>query len=312
MRVLIAAIHYPVASGRYAAEAFRRLGADVRTIGSSTGNKIWGMEVAPHYAWRSDGELTKHWEDWTPDIVVVMESAYAYHHPYYAAIPHVIWGVDNHVRNYEQPGIARYFLGHNAVSIQPFTEDVEWLPCAYDPTVFTPSPIAWDDREYDVALVGVNYQQRAQVMTAMDKAGLKVLYGTGFIYDQYRDIYHNAKVALSVSAAHDVAQRIFETAAMGCAVLTDELPDLAALNPQGITTFNSVEDAVSKAQKLVKNGAKQAAAGQAWALPHTWDARAARIMDWWQDTYAPKPKRKAKIESKPETTNEDAAGEAAK
>ena len=65
MRVLIAAIHYPAASGRYLADAFRRGGHDVRTAGFMPGT-IWGIEYDPRWQWRETGGLTHHWPDWTP------------------------------------------------------------------------------------------------------------------------------------------------------------------------------------------------------------------------------------------------------
>ncbi len=95
MQILIVAIHYPVASARYAKDAFKRLGHDVRSLGDSTGNKIWGIEVDARHAWPSDGGYTAHWDDWTPDLIVLMDSAFAYHHPVSADVPHVVWGVDS-------------------------------------------------------------------------------------------------------------------------------------------------------------------------------------------------------------------------
>lgn len=294
MKVLIVAIHYPVASGRYMRDAFIRQGHDVRTIGYSTGPNIWGGVVADKWAWQADGDLTAHWPDWTPDLVLIMDSAWAYHHPVYADVPHVVYGVDNHVRDYRQPGVARYFLAHNAVSLMDMSaEDVEWLPCGYDPQWFTPSPIPFTERAHDVVMLGVMYPRRAEIVQALVDAGLSVAAGTGAVYEDYRNLYWNARISLCVSAAGDVGQRVFETAAMGCVVLSDPLADLEALGAEGIETFDAVEEAVSKAKALVKQGAKWAAKSQAWGAPHTWDARAARIAEWWQETYAPKPKRKA-------------------
>jgi len=295
MKILIACTHYPVASGRYMKDAFIRLGHDVRTIGESTGSNIWGGKVDDRWAWESNGNLTTAWYDWTPDLVLVMDSAWAYHHPVYADVPHAVYGVDNHVRDYRQAGIARYFLAHNAVSLMDMSaEDVEWLPCAYDPAWFTPSPIPYNERVWDVALIGVPYQSRVEIVQAMREAGLKVIAANGLVYEDYRNTYWNARVSLCVSAAHDVAQRIFETAAMGCAVLSDPLPDLEALDAKGITTFDDAEGAVKAAAGLLKKP-KMAETGQAWALSHSWDARARRIVEWWQETYAPKSKRKTVV-----------------
>jgi hypothetical protein len=297
IKILIACIHYPVASGRYAMDAFKRIGCDVRTIGNSTGNVIWGMTVNPKYIWESDGALTASWPDWTPDLVVIMDSAFAYHHPVYADVPHVVYGVDNHVRDYRQAGVERYFLGHNAVSIMDMSaEDVEWLPCAYDPHWFTPSPNPFTDREYDVAMVGVPYPNRVAIVEAMQGAGLNVFAGVGLLYDQYRDAYWNSKISLCVSVNSDLAQRVFETAALGCWVLTDAVEDLLSLDcydqyETAIYGYESVEHAVERAKEILSiEDAQHVMDKQKWYKDHTWDARAQRIVEWWTATHKPKPK----------------------
>lgn len=284
MKVLIAAIHYPVASGRYMRDAFKRIGADVRTIGYSTGNVIWNTVVDDRYIWRPDGDLTTSWDDWTPDLVILMDSAWAYHHPVYADVPHIVYGVDNHVRDYRQPGVARYFLGHKAVSVMPMdAPDTEWLPCGYDPQWFTPSPIPWAARKWDVAMLGVVYPRRMEIVQALGDAGLNVVVGTGAVYEGYRDIYWDSRISLCVSAAGDVAQRVFETAAMGCAVLTDPLPDLAEIELGVVVeTFNTPAEAVEKAQGILKHVTDH----QVYDLSeHTWDARARRIVEWYRAAY---------------------------
>lgn len=292
MKLLTVFIHYPVCSGRYFTDALRRLGHDVRHIGDSTGTYIpWppdGGHLPAKYAYPSDGGYTAHWDDWTPDLIILADSAFAYHHPVYQDVPHVVWGVDNHVRDYRQNGIAHYFLAHKNVSIQPLDSDVTWLPCAYDPAVFTPSPIPFADRQYDVCMLGVLYPQRVEILSALANAGLSVFAGTGEVYTEYAAAYHNARISLCVSARGDVAQRIFETAAMGCAILSDPLPDLIELNAPGIVLYNGVEDVVTQAKALL-HAPELADTTQAWAIPQTWDARAQVIFDWYERTYR-KPK----------------------
>jgi hypothetical protein len=297
VKVLIVCIHYPVCSGRYITDAFKRLGHDVRHIGPSTGDNIWGMKVPARHAWDSNGDLTAHWDDWTPDLVVIAESAWAYHHPVYQEVPHVLWGVDNHVRNYRQPGVTRYFLAHQGVTLEPYADDMEWLPCAYDPAVFTPSPIPFAERAHDVVLLGAAYPARIQALQALQKAGLKVVAGQGPLYEDYRDIYWQARVSLCLSAAQDVGFRVFETAAMGCAVLSDPCPDLKALSADGVVVFKTLDEMVKLAKELVKDGEQTAAVAAKWAGPHTWDARAQRVADWWRETYAPKPNRQRKVKA---------------
>ena len=316
MNIIISCIHYPSASGRFAAAALRRLGHDVRTLGMSTGNEIWRLTVADKYIWQPDGGLTQNWDDWQPDLIIHMDSSFAYHHPVYQDIPHVIWGVDNHIRSYLQPGIAHYFLAHKAISIQAYDDNTTWLPCAYDPTLHTPSPIPWNEREYDVCMLGVMYPKRQEMLAALTKAKVKVFAGTGLLGEDYVRAYQNSRIGLCVSAAGDVGQRIFEGAAMGCAVLTDPLPDWTALNLSGIVVYEDRTSMLAQVKELLaaptptskKTAAKDtstqtsedsavmltsvgeftATLGQQQVLANgrnTWDARAQVIVNWYERAY---------------------------
>ncbi len=286
-KILVVGMHYPVCSARYISDAFTRLGHDVRHVGEAMGNKIWGMETDPKYNWEPDANKTSRFLGWPPDLVVISESAYPFHHPVYDNTPHVVFGMDNHVMQYLQSGVAHYFLAHRTGPVHPVCDcdDHTWIKCAYDPAAFTPSPIPMHERAYDVAVIGVPYERRIRILAAMAEAGLKVYANTGLLYDEYRDVYHNARISLCVSAAGDVAQRIFETAAMGCLVLTDNCADFEALGfrsgHEGMI-FTYDEEAVQLAKGLIvaaKELKRIASEGQAWARPHTWEARAQTILD---------------------------------
>lgn len=294
MKILLSYIHYPVCSGRYVKDALTRLGHDVRSVGWSTGDQIWGLRVPYHYGHAPDGAIDAVWTDWTPDLVIVMESAFKYHHPYYAAVPHVVYGMDNHVRDYTQDGIAHYFLAHNATSIMDMkASNVTWLPCGYDPS-FTPSEIPYADREFDVTLIGVLYDNRVELLNAMDKAGLKVQAGTGLVYQDYVNAYHNSRIALNVSANGDLNQRIFECAAMGCVVLSESLVDADNLKLDWVQTFKDSKDAIKQAKSLIALDKPMSVQTEL----HTWDVRAQVIVDWYNVTYnKPKKKRSQSVET---------------
>lgn len=326
LKIIVAYIHYPVCSGRYITEALRNLDHDVRTLGDSTGNQIWGTVVDPKYAWQSDGDLTKSWDDWQPDLIIIAESAWQYHHPVYQDVPHVVWGVDNHVRDYRQRGIARYFLAHRSVSMHTaqfndiegvtdtsnLGDDATWLPCATS-SAFKPSPIPFYERYFDVCLVGVLYDNRIELLNALHKAGLKVFATTGLLYDEYQAAYHNSRISLCVSACGDLAQRVFETSAMGCAILTDPVGDLVnyskELGLQGFAVYEDVDSAVAQAKELLsvevisppKKAPKDtiAVAQGGYGLgefaaqqmceavlgKHNWEARANVIVQWYLANY---------------------------
>lgn len=297
MRVLVLCIHYPVASGRYMADALRRMGHDVKTVGPSTGADIWGIKVDPKYIWEPDSPGG--WEPNDVDLIIVMDSAIDLKRGTRTE-PIVVYGVDNHVRTYDHVEADHLFLAH-AHGFRMGEENVTWLPCAYDPEWFTPSPIAWADRQYDAALAGVMYASRLELIhEVLQTPNIHVAYGTGAIYDQYRDVHHNARVSLVRSAAGDVAQRVWETAAMGCLVLMDDCPDCEALElVDGVNCliYRSTAEAVDKLRWVMAHPDEAEAiaqAGQAWAEPGTWDARAQVIIDWVEQRNAPRRARKQK------------------
>jgi hypothetical protein len=237
--------------------------------------------------WRKTADV-----GWTPELIVCADSAYAYSVSDELNIPYIVWGVDNHVRDY-QLGVEwdHVFLAHHdgpALPVDDSRGDMTWLPCAYDSEYFTPSPIPMADREYDVCMVGVGYGRRVEIVNAMQAAGLKVFAGTGLLYEDYRDAYHNSRISLCVSAAGDVAQRVFETAAMGCVLLSDPLTDSKRL---ATPTFPFKHGGYPTEAEMFVNAAKfylscgnewltsVAEVTKEWAQPHTWDARAQVVLD---------------------------------
>lgn len=308
MKILIVANHYAVCSARYAADAFTRLGHTVRHVGPAMGRSIWGMQVPEEYVWKPDPPNDMQWEDLTicmDSDPVMLDFAIQ------GNTPRIVWGVDNHVRDYRRPYFDHYFLAHKSVSVMDWGEyhagdlvsrvngvltvvdsllshntDMTWLPCAYDPIAFPPSPIPWTERKYDVCMIGVMYPKRWELVQAMRAAGLKVLAGTGLVYDAYRDAYHNSRVALVSSACGDLPIRLFEGAGMGCAVLCDHIQDLDDLevhrdwhrhDPMSI--YHDLDDVVTEARRL-QTQSKLATQGIQWAENHTFDKRAQVIINW--------------------------------
>lgn len=277
MRILIHANHYPVCSARYCTDALETLGHDVRHVGRPMGAAVWGLHLPPEYVWTPDVVP----EDWTPDLAILMDTAYQWHHP---TAPTVVYTVDNHVRDVRQPGIARYFLAHRAVSETAWGSDCEYLPCAYDPDQFWPSSIPYAKRRYDVALLGFMYPRRWELVQALRAAGLSVIAGVGMVYDAYRALHHDARVAIVDSVHEDVPIRLFETMALGCAVLASHNDDLAALHPRGIRTYTHVDEAVLYAADMQTWDGPGTGAAE-WVRGQTWQARMRRIVEWYNQTH---------------------------
>lgn len=293
MNILIYATHYPVASGRYAADALRRMGHDIRTDGPVPGwggREIWGGVVDEKYIWTPQPAE----EGWKPDLVIIMDA----HLPADVAEGHdcpvVVYGVDNHVRDYAQYNVEHLFLAHG--SGRRIGEDsVTWLPCGYDPDVFGPGK-EWRWRGNDAALIGVLYSARSELLYALQasRLGWRIQYGMGPIYDEYAAIYQDARVSLVRSASGDVAQRVWETAAMGCLVLMDAAHDCEALglvDGENCLIYQSHDEAVEKSlwiSEHMDEAEAIAAAGQAWAQSGTWDVRLQVILDWLEAQNKPK------------------------
>lgn len=294
-------------------DAFKRLGHDVRHIGPTHGRDIWGITVPERYVHTPDGQYSPTIIDsfdlydkddfFIPELIIYIDSdpeiLYSRlnkkHHrtykegssfPYIRGAKRAVYGVDNHVRSYLRPHFDHYFYAHRGVSVDTWDDAImTWLPCAYDPTLFTPSPIPYAEREYDVCMLGVMYPQRWALVNALKDAGLKVYAGTGLLFEDYRDAYWNARISLCVSANGDVAQRIFETAAMGCLVVSDPCADFERLGitPDMVLVGNDNHEIVNWC-KLFATRAERAeqyiAQSLEWSRVHTWDARAQVIVDW--------------------------------
>src|SRR3989304_7352722 len=182
MKIIIAAIHYPVASGRYIADAFRRLGHDVRTVGPCTGAEIWGMKVDERYIWKptyelKDAELIA-WGTWRPQMIITADSAYAIDGRGDCNCKSIVWGVDNHVRDYfPESKYDALFMAHS-LGARMSEPNAHWLPCAYDPAWFHDDGL---ERTRDVAMLGVLYQERADILKKIYETGLDAWHGTGFV-----------------------------------------------------------------------------------------------------------------------------------
>lgn len=310
MNILIVANHYAVCSARYATDAFTRLGHTVRHVGPAMGRNIWGLTLPEQYVWEPD-DIVATERDFDADLYVVMDSdprlldSLKPEPPEYTK-PVVIWGVDNHVRSYRRDWFDHYFLAHRHTSVMewekqiassgPTSEyaDVVWsynsdgmthVPCCYDPTLHTPSPIPYAEREYDVACLGVMYPVRANAVKVLQAAGLKVIWGSGLVFESYRDAYHNARISLCLSARVDVAQRVFETAAMGNVVMSDNCRDYQILKPNGFYVLEPGEEYVDAVRSVLSDpdaAQEQIKESVAWVKPHTWDARAQQIVEWYE------------------------------
>jgi hypothetical protein len=130
-------------------------------------------------------------------------------------------------------------------------------------------------------MIGVMYPQRWQAVHQLRSAGLKVLAGAGLIGADYVEAYRNSRVSLCISVAGDVAMRVFETAALGCVVVSDPCADFDYVQPDGIFLIEN-GDVVGAVREVLRDEATaERMIGQsvAWAARHTWQARARVVLE---------------------------------
>ena len=288
MKLLITCNHYAVASGRYIYDACVRLGHDVRSLGPAKGRQIWDITVPEGFAWVPNPPAKR----WTPDLVIHADALWIWQPPEdrFGDCPHVVYGVDNHVQDYRhvhQPD--HLFLAHGH-GLRMGEDNVTWLPCAYDPAWFAGGP-DWANRTVDAAMIGYPYEERMALIYGLRERmpDLTSNYGLS-IYPDYQAAYRTAKLSLVRSVAGDVAQRVFETAAMGALVVMDECADcepLGLVDNENCLMYRSQAEFFDRVRWALshQDEAEQIAqAGQAWALPQTWDARVQTIINWVEGT----------------------------
>ena len=309
-KVAFVSIFYPLFMGRYILEALlRRDDIEVWTAGPYTGRWIpWagGMNVAQKHVLAPDfptaynpsgpseinyGLLEKQCP-FEPDIWLEVNSTLVTHgRPSTGA--YIIVGTDPHVLGREYDVIrpkADIFYSMQRPYMK--TGDL-WLPYAYDPIWHSQTAIPIEDRVYDCSLIGLHYPQRTHLIKCLRKpnlhprrggAGYNCFYDIGQIYDDARDVYHNTVVGLNWSSLLDTTARVFEVMAFGIAPVLNRVPDLMDLfeDQKDFMGFNTEDEAVSIIHALLNDLpradhiAKQARIA---VEPHTWDARAAQILE---------------------------------
>ena len=299
MKVLLSCRHYPVAAGRYVYWALRRMGHEVVTVGPAEGAFLpWanGTNLEP-YEWKPDIPLSPapfgsqvfaplsdalNRLATPPDLIIQMDAHFVMGGK--APCPNVLWMIDNHLTPYgEYEQFDRIFIAHSW-GYGKDESHAEWLPCAHDPqhhfVIDENAP-----RPFDVAVVGVMYPQRQQMIEALRAAGLKVFAAQGAIYEQYNRIYNAAKVALVVSSKRDVAMRVFENMAQGCLVVADEAADMERCGfryGEDYVSYANVSECVSGIKAALANDRARNEIirnARAAVAPHSWENRVKHILE---------------------------------
>ena len=306
IRVAITYIAYPVAMGRYFHEALiQRPDVEVWSAGPYTGRSIpWkgGMHLPEKYLLKPSHDLPltqppmisypvlEIKKPWVPDLWLEINGGLtAIGRPVSAPLamvlsdPHVLgdfYGPQRHR--------ADYIFNMQTPYMKP--GDI-WLPYGYSKLWHTPTRIPFANREYDAALIGLQYDQRTKLVNRLrqpnkhphrDGAGFNVFYDTGPSYDDARDIYHNTRVGLNWSSLEDTTARCFELMALGLPAVMNRVPDLMEMfkDRQDFLGFNSEDEAVAMVHELLAKpdwADEIAQAGIKAVEPHSWGARIEQI-----------------------------------
>lgn len=294
LRVVFSQIFYPMALGHYFLNALRRRDdVELFTVGPYTGAWIpWngGMTLPIKYAKPPDLPLPinggmpcvpidyiERQLPWQPDLWLQIDAGF-----YFRGKPqhgkNVIVGTDPHALDYsQQRELADTFCCMQSPYMCP--GDV-YLPYAYDPAVHYPEA---QPRKYDAVLLGIHYEQRNRLVEALRQNGINVYYGQGPIFDEAREVYNQAPIALAWSSKDDLCARVFEGMAMGRVVATNLVPDLFRFfSHDNLITFKEMGDAVDQIMdyvnsperiEYISNKAIEA------VKPHTYDARIGQIIN---------------------------------
>jgi len=164
-----------------------------------------------------------------------------------------------------------------------------FFPEASDPELFRPMPTL--AKCYEVCLVGSRYGIREQVVKALRAAGIDVItYGSGWEngridIENVPRLFAQSKIVLGVSAIGHCPDfvglklRDFDAPMSGSCYLTQDNADLHPLYDIGreIVTYQSVQDCVIQAKRLLQDDDLREAIGRAGRVraerEHSWDRR---------------------------------------
>ena len=288
---------FPMTMGVYFLRALeRREDVELWTAGPYTGSWIpweYGMTVPDKYIHPPTLELPSNLFNvhpqssivnnhipWEPDLFLMADAGFSFaDRPRGKVVARI--QTDPHV-------LKHYYMSNKMALDYDFCMQSNYmgageifLPYAYDPTVYYPMDIP---KEYDCCLIGLHYTQRDNLVNRLRQKGISVHYSIGEIFDENREAYNKAKIALSWSSLQDLPSRVWEGMAMKLAMVTNRVPDLNHFFVEGrdYLGFDGLDEAQRQVQFLLANLDKLneiAENGYNTVLSHTWDARVQTILE---------------------------------
>lgn len=303
LKVVLSALWFPLTMATYIWRAFeRRKDVDLWVTGPFFDDYIpwnYGMKLPreyvkiPHYPLPQNAAQTRlpasfFKPPWKPDLWLQIDAGWHLGSKPEAGVvglvetdPHVLKGHYVYPKSYSD----------KVWSMQtPYQEKDElYLPYAFDPEVhYCPSLMQSvnEKKPYDACLIGLHYEQRDALVARLRSRGLNVYYSLGEVYDRYREIYLQSKIALCWSSKQDLPARFFETLAMGVPTVANRVPDQTTcgfLDETHYLGFNDLNEAEKQVMRLMVDDDlyRRIATGGHWTVhqaEHTWDARVQQIL----------------------------------
>lgn len=266
-RVLLLYMAYPFTIASYFRHALeKRPDVELTTCGAYTGDQIpWngGMRIPVKYVKNVDLPLPQQiinpsWEminvRFEKDFDLVLNIDAGFHLTSRPSVPYAVVFTDPHVLEDWYAGVRP--LADRIFNMQRYymkDGDVH-LPYACSPDHhYAMSNV---EKELDAILIGLGYEQRTELVNALRGRGLKVHYGIGQIFDEYRELNSKAKIGLNWSSKMDINARTFEMMAMKQVPLINRLPHLEELGLEEgrhYLGFDNAAEACEKAAWALNN-----------------------------------------------------------
>jgi len=298
LKVVISGIFYPLTMMEYIIRGFEQLkNIEIFTVGAFTGDWIpWanGIRLPQKYVRVPDIPLPAEYANkrvpysvvaqhipFEPQLWLQVDAGFHFvDKPKATVVAHV--QTDPHCLKdwYKHPATYSDFV---FCMQQVYMKPGEfYLPYAYDKKLFYPMPNV--EKIYDACLIGLHYPQRDALVQRLRSRGLKIHYSIGEVYDEYRMIYNQSRIALNWSSLKDLNARTFEALGLGVALVSNRVPDLPNFFVDGehYLGFDNLDEAEAQVMKLIDNPELReeiAAAGHRKVKAHTWKHRAEQILE---------------------------------
>jgi hypothetical protein len=181
-------------------------------------------------------------------------------------------------------------MAHSLHLAHRFSAPVHRFNFAAEPSLLPPDPPPWEDRAFDVSLIGNGldratqaYGLRHQWAEQLRRSPLKTYVGSGLTPAEMVEVYANSRIVVNEGGTRHfpITMRVFEATSAGALLLTDDLPGTDSLFERGAQYVAWEGDLVDQCQSLLRSrdAAAIAASGRAQTSDfHTYDHRVDRFL----------------------------------